>query len=51
MMRKLKIYLDTSVINFLFATDSPEFMAVTRDFFEFYVKKEVYDVYLSDIVS
>jgi len=28
-MKKSKIYLDTSVISFLFADDSPEFQAVT----------------------
>ncbi len=32
-MRKLKIYLDTSVINFLFADDVPEFKKITEDFF------------------
>lgn len=38
-MKKLKIYLDTSVINFLFADDVPEFQKITEDFFENYVKK------------
>ena len=38
-MKKLKIYLDTSVINFLFADDVPEFRKITEDFFENYVKK------------
>ena len=33
-MKKLKIYLDTSVINFLFADDVPEFRKITEDFFE-----------------
>ena len=28
-MKKLRIYLDTSVINFLFAEDAPDFRAVT----------------------
>lgn len=47
-MNKLKIYLDTSVINFLFADDAPEFKEITKDFFEKYVTE--YDVYISDIV-
>jgi len=33
-MRQLKVYLDTSVINFLFAEDAPDFRAVTVDFFK-----------------
>lgn len=49
-MRKLKIYLDTSVINFLFADDVPEFKKITEDFFENYVKKSKYIVYISDVV-
>lgn len=49
-MRKLKIYLDTSVINFLFADDVPEFKKITEDFFENYVKKGKYIVYISDVV-
>ena len=32
-MKKLRIYLDTSVINFLFADDSPDFRKATEDFF------------------
>lgn len=49
-MKKLKIYLDTSVINFLFADDSPEFKKITKEFFEDYVGKEKYIVYISDVV-
>lgn len=49
-MRLLKIYLDTSVISFLFADDAPEFKAITKDFFDNYVKKEKYIVYISDVV-
>ncbi len=33
-MRQLRVYLDTSVINFLFAEDAPDFRAVTVDFFK-----------------
>lgn len=31
-MKKLKVYLDTSIINFLFADDAPELKAATIDF-------------------
>lgn len=49
-MKKLKIYLDTSVINFLFADDVPELRKITEDFFEHYVRPAKYIVYVSDIV-
>jgi len=49
-MKKLKLYLDTSVLNFLFAEDAPDFKNVTVDFFENYVAKGKYDVYISDVV-
>ena len=47
-MKKLKIYLDTSVISFIYADDSPEKQNITREFFEQYIS--VYDVYISDLV-
>lgn len=47
-MNKLKIYLDTSVISFLFATDAPEFSAITKEFFDIYSNQ--YILYISDIV-
>ncbi|MBI5324178.1 MAG: hypothetical protein HZB41_02675 [Ignavibacteriae bacterium] len=50
MKNKLKIYLDTSIINFLFADDAPEKRDVTIDFFENFIKKETYDVYISIFV-
>lgn len=34
--KKLRVYLDTSVINFLFAGDVPDFRRVTEDFFNIY---------------
>lgn len=49
-MKKTSIYLDTSVINFLYADDAPEKMAITIEFFENYVKKGVYDTYISPVV-
>lgn len=47
-MKKPKIYLDTSVINFLFADDTPDFKKVTIDFFENYFSE--YEVHISDVV-
>jgi len=47
-MKKLKIYLDTSVINFLFADDAPEFKQITLDFFDKYLND--YDIFISDVV-
>ena len=47
-MNRLKIYLDTSVISFLFATDAPQFTEITKEFFANYSNQ--YDLYISDIV-
>jgi len=33
-MKKLKLYLDTSVWNFYYADDAPEKMELTRQFFD-----------------
>jgi predicted nucleic acid-binding protein len=49
-MRKTKIYLDTSVISFYFAEDSPEKMAITRKFFDQEMTTGNYEIYLSYIV-
>jgi len=38
-MKRLRIYLDTSVINFLFADDAPDFRRVTVAFFERYSQR------------
>jgi len=45
---RTKIYLDTSVINFLFADDAPEYKTVTVDFFDNYLTE--YEVYISEIM-
>jgi predicted nucleic acid-binding protein len=45
-----KIYLDTSIINFFYADDAPDFKKATIAFFSNYVEPHVYDVYVSDIV-
>ncbi len=47
-MRKLKVYLDTSVISHLLQEDVPEKMADTRQLWEMF-KDGKYDVYLSTV--
>jgi hypothetical protein len=47
-MKKLRIYLDTSVINFLFADDAPDFKKATVEFFDQYATG--YELYVSEIV-
>ena len=39
-IKKLKIYLDTSVLNFINADDSPDLKLITEDFFTNYVDKD-----------
>jgi predicted nucleic acid-binding protein len=48
-MKKLKVYLDTSVLSYLYQLDVPEKMQETLDLWELF-KADVYDVYISDIV-
>lgn len=48
-MKKLKLYIETSVWNFYFADDARDKQEITKSFFEL-VKKGVYDVYYSDVV-
>jgi len=47
-VKKLKIYLDTSIISFLYADDSPDYKKATIDFFDNYLDK--YDVYITEFV-
>lgn len=48
-MPKLKMYIETSVWNFLFADDAPEKKRVTQSFFD--LKNIVkYDVFISEVV-
>ncbi|MEW6419022.1 MAG: hypothetical protein AB1480_13020 [Nitrospirota bacterium] len=49
-MKKIKIYLDTSVINFLYAGDVPELKKITEEFFAYVRDGERFDVYISDVV-
>ncbi len=46
----ISIYLDTSVINFLFADDAPEKKEITVDLFDNYIAKDIYDVFISQFV-
>ncbi len=47
-MKKFRIYLDTSVVNFLFAEDAPDFRRVTEDFFAEHAQK--YELYASEVL-
>jgi predicted nucleic acid-binding protein len=48
-MKKLKIYIDTSVISHLQADDVPEKMTITHEFWKCLVKGE-YEAYISELV-
>ncbi len=49
-MKKLKLYIETSTWNFVFADDSPEKMATTKEFFDL-VRRGVYEIYISEVVQ
>ena len=49
-MKKLKVYLDTSIINFLNVDDSPDYRRDTELFFETVVAPEKVETYVSRIV-
>ena len=46
----IKIYLDTSVINFLFADDAPELKSITIELFDNYIRANKYSTFISDFV-
>ncbi len=48
-MKKLKLYIETSTWNFVFAEDAPEKMAIAKEFFNL-VAKGVYEIYASEVV-
>ena len=48
-MKKLKLYLETSVWNFYFANDAPEKKEVTLQFFQ-KLKNNEYDISISQLV-
>ena len=45
-----KIYLDTSVISFLYADDAPEKQEITIDFFDNFIKTGIYQATISEFV-
>jgi predicted nucleic acid-binding protein len=47
-MKKLRIYLDTSIVSFVYADDAPEKQSLTHEFFAKYINK--YDVSVSPLV-
>lgn len=47
--RKIKVYLDTSVISYLDQQDAPEQMKETREVWE-RIKAGQYDIFISDVV-
>jgi len=50
MNQRLRIYLDTSVPNFLFAEDSPEKMEITLDLFNNFIRPSIYRSFISPVV-
>lgn len=48
-MKRLKVYLDTSVVSYLYQEDAPEKMQDTLSLWELF-KAGVYEVFVSDIV-
>lgn len=48
-IKKLKVYLDTSVVSYLYQEDAPEKMQDTLSLWELF-KEGVYEVFVSDIV-
>lgn len=49
-VHKPSVYLDTSVINFLFADDAPDLRQITEEFFENVRSQENYRVCVSEFV-
>ncbi|NUM56389.1 MAG: hypothetical protein HUU46_22355 [Candidatus Hydrogenedentes bacterium] len=49
-MKSLRIYLDTSILNFLFAEDVPHYCTATREFFDGYVSRRVHTAHVSSVV-
>lgn len=49
-MPKPTIYLDTSVINFLYADDAPEKKEITVAFFEDFISASIYETFITEYV-
>ena len=50
MLPKPTVYLDTSVINFLYADDAPLMQASTVEFFDNFIKPGIYETFVSEFV-
>jgi hypothetical protein len=50
-MPNLKVYLDTSIINFLYAEDAPEYKKETERFFETVLVPRKIDAFISGVVT
>ena len=48
-MKKLNLYIETSVWNFIFADDAPEKQAQTKEFFK-EVKNGIHKIFISPLV-
>jgi predicted nucleic acid-binding protein len=48
-MKKLKVYLDSSIISHLFADDVPEKMRITKEFWE-EINNYAYEAIISQLV-
>ena len=49
-MKKTKIYLDTTIINFIYADDAPALKEATLNFFDDFVETNLVDVYISNVM-
>ena len=50
-MKKLRVYIETSVVSFVFADDSPEKRETTRRFFKKYIRANALDAFISKVVT
>jgi hypothetical protein len=50
MLKKMKVYLDTSIINFLIVEDSPDYRKDTEIFFETVIAANKIEPYISRVV-
>jgi predicted nucleic acid-binding protein len=50
-MQNLKVYLDTSIINFLYADDAPEYKKETERFFETILAPGKIDTFIPPVVT
>jgi len=46
----IKVYLDTSVISYLYQLDAPDKMIITQKLWRIFEDSDLYDIYISDVV-